>query len=47
LFQQTLKIAVGRDQDEIVRCGVFQNLPIANTGLAYFEARFRIQGTFA
>jgi hypothetical protein len=29
LLQQTLKVAVGRDQDEIVRNGVFQNLSIA------------------
>jgi hypothetical protein len=32
LLQQTLKIAVGRNQDEIMRRGVLQNPPIANTG---------------
>jgi len=31
LLQQMLKIAVGRDQNEIMHCGVLQNLPIANT----------------
>ena len=43
LLQQTLKIAVGRDQDEIVRCGVFQNAPIANTGEPISKSAFRFR----
>ena len=47
LLQETLKIAVGRDQDEIMRCGVFQNSPIANTGEPIAKSAFRFREEIA
>ena len=43
LRQQTLKIAVCRDQDETMCCGVFQNPPIANTGKPISKRAFRFR----
>jgi hypothetical protein len=43
LLQQTLKIAVGRDQNEIMRGGVFQNPPIANTRKPISKRAFRFR----
>src|SRR5687768_1479589 len=43
LLQQTLKIAVGRDQNEIMRCGVFQNPSIANTSKPISKRAFRFR----
>src|ERR1017187_9613316 len=43
LLQQTLKIAVSRDQDETMCCSVFQNPPIANTGKPISKRAFRFR----
>jgi hypothetical protein len=47
LLQQTLKIAAGRDQDEIMRDGVFQNPPIADTGEPIAKSAFRFRKQIA
>lgn len=43
LLQQTLKIAVPRDQNDIMRGGVLQNPSIANTGKLASKRTFRLQ----
>jgi hypothetical protein len=41
LLQQSLEIAIGQDQDKIMRCGVFQDSPIASEPIS--ESAFRLR----